>query len=1057
MRNGDANGTVRILPADDSPPPGIATPTEPPRPQRWFIPLLVVAGALGVFVVATRPTSSDSAVPTTRPAPIAAVDADLVDLQTEPRAAATSEWAAQDFDWPGQINDILRVGSSFVAVGSTPHGAHVWQSNTGGNWRDVGRLELPEAAETSIDHAVNWTGEVVALGSVDNAVGLWIATYGSNWSYHGLIDTIDTDHIGGLAAGPELLAVSGREGQVHGWMSSDGLEWKAMGPISDLDGAVILDIAATDDWYFAFGQADCGTTCDAVIYRSADGIDWTLVATELSSAGGVVVDMAATPDGLLATGWVNGPLGVAVAVWESDDGAEWTRLADDAAALQPVSITVELVTALSGGNPVAEISVDGSTEEVTTGTEILTDVGGLTVGAITDSSVELVPGLGRAIEVSGTSTVTAIGSPKHVAAEGPRIVVSGYVTTGGAPLPAVWISADRGATWSRQVLEGTGHVNAVGIAGRNIVAVGGNQQGPLTWRAGWDTEASRLAGEVAATAYLSALNNRDAAHLVGLLPKTNAGDIPPEFMVPSLGENVHGWWDTDTGRLNPDRVVETLDYLKATTTSIEVGECSSGATLGIADRVNVRCEYTVDSSLLALFGTEGHTGHINALVRNGILTTVTLDAAPSINMWQILSSRVNGAETRDISTQSGDEIATIEFTRTSADEHHAAAEQLLAGVLSPGSSITVDTALGTMEWSWVRAPDFDTDHLGSMSWSDFGFVASGYHEPSGANPSFAAWTSPDGETWAEIDTPELWDAFWDMQPFHNGVIGVVSQRGTVGLAYYDGSEWTEISLTPPGETSYLDIARIAVSQDQIMAITGWWQEDGLLLNEALLIGPDLVPHVVELPPEDSWAETNIQLAGSDRGFVLGTTSYYEPHAGLSIWHSSDGFDWTLLADTEPLGDAQFVWNLQEHRSQYFVVGEGSEMRCTTSTAGENCAAAIQLWSSPDGVAWDRVITKSGEPVSTYEIGSGPLGLVAFSQELTDSTLPRSVFFSTDGAEWTTEGDLALLNPVSEWWYIDTPAVGTDTVIAVGYSFDPLGSSQQEQQTFLIVGRMTGET
>jgi hypothetical protein len=422
-------------------------------------------------------------------------------------------------------------------------------------------------------------------------------------------------------------------------------------------------------------------------------------------------------------------------------------------------------------------------------------------------------------------------------------------------------------------------------------------------------------------------------------------------------------------------------------------------------------------------------------------------------MWQILASWMNGAETRDTSAPLDGDVAAIEFSRSSAADHQAKAERLLAGVLSPGATTTVETPLGTMEWKWATGPQLGSTSLRSITWSDLGFVAVGYSEASSQEPSFSAWTSPDGDVWRQIDTPDSWDGLAEIQPFHEGLIATVYGQATVELAYYDGSDWTMIPIADPDEASYLDVARVAVAGDRVMVISGWWQEDGFLLNQAAILGTDLIPQAVALPPEESWAETNIQIAGSDEGFVLGTSSWFPSDPGLSIWYTADGLEWTVLAETGALEDAQFVWNLQQHRSRYFVVGEGTEMRCTASAAGENCVSLIQLWSSPDGVAWDRVITETGEPVSTYEIGSGPLGLIAFSQELADSTFPRSVYFSTDATTWTSAGDLTLLNPDAEWWYVDAPAVGIDTVLAVGSSFNATNSQDQNDEPFLIIGRL----
>ncbi|MDX2344816.1 MAG: hypothetical protein QNL12_14345, partial [Acidimicrobiia bacterium] len=199
-------------------------------------------------------------------------------------------------------------------------------------------------------------------------------------------------------------------------------------------------------------------------------------------------------------------------------------------------------------------------------------------------------------------------------------------------------------------------------------------------------------------------------------------------------------------------------------------------------------------------------------------------------------------------------------------------------------------------------------------------------------------------------------------------------------------------------------------------------------------------------------EVNVELAGSDEGFILATSSYGSD-VSLSVWHSVDGHDWKLLTQSEPLEEAQYAWNLQRHRTKYFVVGEGSELRCVATSQGEQCTSLIQLWSSPDGGAWSRVVTDAGDSVSTFDVGSGPLGLVAIGQNVFDGTYPRSVYTSVDGASWELANDFALLHPTADWWWIDTPAVSEDTIVMVGSASWETG--EPRDQPFVIIGRVVG--
>jgi hypothetical protein len=173
---------------------------------------------------------------------------------------------------------------------------------------------------------------------------------------------------------------------------------------------------------------------------------------------------------------------------------------------------------------------------------------------------------------------------------------------------------------------------------------------------------------------------------------------------------------------------------------------------------------------------------------------------------------------------------------------------------------------------------------------------------------------------------------------------------------------------------------------------------------------------------------------------------------MTIWHSGQGSEWTEVAVTTSIEDAAFVWNLQRHRNRYFVVGEGAESSCND----EFCDQLVGMWSSPDGSAWDRVLTQSGNPVAAYEIGSGPLGLVAVAAEQyisdTSPSGPRPLYFSPDAVQWQAAGSLAFLHPDVVWWYTQQPAVGDDAIVIPGSAYDGT-AGEDSDQPFLIVGRL----
>ena len=177
------------------------------------------------------------------------MNAEQIDITTPVVVGnTTGQWLEGNFDLDGQVNDFMRSGNSYVAVGWTPQGGQAWISGNGTNWSPIASLTVPESAKVSLNHAAAWQGNLVVLGSVDDRVGLWTTDRITRWEYQGTVESIGTNWIYGLTAGAELLAISPAKGTVQGWMSSDGLEWRPLGRLPVLEAtAGIETLAATDD------------------------------------------------------------------------------------------------------------------------------------------------------------------------------------------------------------------------------------------------------------------------------------------------------------------------------------------------------------------------------------------------------------------------------------------------------------------------------------------------------------------------------------------------------------------------------------------------------------------------------------------------------------------------------------------------------------------------------------------------------------------------------------------------------------------------------------------
>lgn len=1010
------------------------------------------------FITATRPSSepSNEAATTTLPPGLSAVSTELIDL-TSPTGAepTTTAWDAVPFDWPGRINDILPFNISLFAVGYEEEGAMAWLSSAGSDWRAVPRFERPDNPTSSVDHAVVWNGTVVALGSVGDEVGLWTARALSHWFYQGTVPEMGDWLPQGLAATDRLLAISEKEGHYQGWISEDGLTWAQLGDVSALDEVAVTSLVGIGGWFYAAGQERNAEAQRAVIYRSQDGTEWErtkgLGDGSLSEYGGAVEDLTATPEGLMAVGYDNAQM----ALWKSSDGDSWRRVATDDMALRAMSATVELRSTNGAGE--ALIVVDNQERRLVEGSRVLTDAGPIRVSAVNAEGVvlELADGSFVGLEPDlGAYSFDFEGFPQGITAQGPRIVATGAVGVYGPSTPAVWTSDDGGQTWNVEFTEpgSEGWAHAAAITGANIAIIGGSgPDDPQAWHTTWNTQRAEDAGMELVEAFFDAVQQRNTDALVALLPNE-----PARFRIPSLAGAELPWWDESTALLDREAVTSTLEYLEALRTRIDLGECRTRMLLREVDSLRVTCGFAVESDLLATYSNEDYEGTAEIVVENGGIQRVDLTSVPSAQVWRMLTTGLGSTDPTTQALLDDPDTAPLDpvFTAESAPIHLRATEEFIAGLLRPGDTRIVETNLGTMEWSWLDPVPIPVYLISWITSFEGGFVAVGQGEPERWTEETTLWTSQDGVAWEPMAVPPNVTGMWNLQRFRDGLIAQAWEQERSFLVIYDGSDWGELELPSFESAQYFDVRDLATSGDHTLVVTVGWNEGyeaGPDAHQAWLIGPDNVPRQTNLPIGFWDSNESIGLVGSDEGFVLGTAQNGSPRS-MRIWFSSDGYEWDEIAATTSIENAVYVWHLQRHSNRYFVVGEGAETNCATiDDDGSFCEQLVGLWSSPDGADWERVFTASGEPVGAYEIGSGPMGLVAMAYS--DRPLPRPLYLSPDGSTWERAGNLALLYPDAEWWWASVPAVGNDTILFPGSAFRATGGGVEEDTSFLVVGRL----
>ena len=1063
VKRAEESSAIRILPPDDTffrDGEEFGVTSSP----RWRIPGVVAGAVLAVFLFSTQPggTADNPETPSLAP-PLAAIEIEIetknVDLTQPPRTI--EEWASAPLDPGTEINSILR-HSSILAIGSSEGTAQAWVSGNGSAWRPSIDIETPERPSASLDHAVYWDGAVIALSLEGDTAGVWRSRTADNWQHQGEFTGVRSQSITGLAGGEQLLALETFDGGVQGWASPDAQQWVSLGMLNTLSDISINSLDATEQWYLAGGRSHPDLSAGKpVIYRSSDGVTWEPVDGEgpgvLSTATGEVTALTTYAGTIYATGSIIAEEGVVVATWKSEDGIRWDRIGADAAAFLPTTITMRAQGAGTGDNARATIWVNRDRLVVSIGSEVATNDGTFIVDNVADRLVQLRHGdeqISLVVNMNRRASSTELvvsGQTNNIAVEGPRIVLAGSIQVGALTTPALWSSTDAGQTWERSTIpETVGELADIVTVGPNIVALGGTVQEPEMWRNTWNTQPMADHAGAIATRYIHALEARDLPALLGLLPSASATLTSPKFAVPSLGSYNQSWWDPETGFVDADRVGDTLDYLEATDTRLDLGECATGVGIGTVDRATATCEFSASSNAMSALGIEGQ-GRLRATFANGVFEGVFLDVAPANAVWELLAAGVGNApaaEQRTLISYDEEGNGTVQptFDAASAAVHARLTSRFVAGLLEPNGTRTVETELGAMEWRWITDADGSLGYFSSVAWNHSEFLASA-HTFGDTTP--AVLHSDNGIDWTDVEVPPEIEGLWDLHAFGSGWIAQAWKPDQPMLVFFDGSSWTEISLLGSGEDGIVDIA---VSGDRILALVGRWSEEHFTVaSRAILIGPDLAPIEVSMPADYDWSNHNLGLAGNEDGFLLAMEDSFEP-AALTVWHSTDANTWRVVSESAPIDDAISVFGMQGRRSQYFVVGQTMERRCTRTADGEQCALPLGMWTSPDGEAWDRLIARNGTPVSANAIGAGELGLVAVGRSGGGLVTPSIIYLSTDGRSWEQLGDLSLYMPDAEWWDLNSVAVGDNTIVVTGSSYSP-AAVEPTQSGFLVVGRL----
>ena len=327
-------------------------------------------------------------------------------------------------------------------------------------------------------------------------------------------------------------------------------------------------------------------------------------------------------------------------------------------------------------------------------------------------------------------------------------------------------------------------------------------------------------------------------------------------------------------------------------------------------------------------------------------------------------------------------------------------------VVAPASPSTTPTSAA---WAAVLSPALAGMSLGDVVPFDGGFLAFG---TTTSPVTEHVLTSPNGIDWTRhepVITPSGAAGFDAAAPFGSGLIAAgstgypCSDGKAAVFTTSDGIHWTGIDLPAPATGQSYSASLIAAGPTGYVVLGGY---DGCVggsgaiasaapLNAPLLWHSTDGQHWTFVP----FPEPNVNLvtlAAGGPGFLLGGDVHVGSQLDAAIWTSRDGVTWTA---SKPLPDNQGM-------------GNGGPMQVNAIAAGPDRILAVsgrtgyepqgRIWSSQDGITWQKVADLSAQDPRVYRVAWTPAGFVmaALGGDAPgeDSLVIRS---SPDGASWTT--------------------------------------------------------
>jgi len=304
------------------------------------------------------------------------------------------------------------------------------------------------------------------------------------------------------------------------------------------------------------------------------------------------------------------------------------------------------------------------------------------------------------------------------------------------------------------------------------------------------------------------------------------------------------------------------------------------------------------------------------------------------------------------------------------------------------------------------------------------FTSDGTPRPRATSTGVQVWTSPNGIQWDRVG--EIAGASITAITATGGqlvALGADPHDGSPHIwTSVDGAAWTSSRLPVQNDSGVPTSARLT---DAI------WHDDHLYVAGSIIpdpqraiidrLPPDVAAHVDRYgmslsngpdgPSIDIYAplgvigySASVESLGVDDG-LADALFRDSPGEDLHIWRSRDGADWVTLGDDSPY--LEQLWS-----------GPDGEL---LASGWDDFGPAT--WSSPDGVAWDRV-----DRAMVRVVRSSNDRLIGVRNEI-------DLVRSEDGRSWESLGTEVVL-PQSVQWHLDEVEASPTAIAAIATAWIP---------------------